>query len=185
MAEQNPPRRNTQTGRPPTTAARSPAARRDSRASALHDAITHAVETDREFKRKSAFAGGNGRRNGMLTLTALMAAFTLYSWLGRPSFIWGPPMEPPPPAVQDANIRMAMFLFGMRLDKHKRVTRAYPESLTELGDSVKGVSYQKLNDSTFELRGKAANHEVVFRNDMRSGEFLGNTKDVIQTRRKR
>ena len=185
MAEQKPPRRNTQTGRPSTTAGGSPTARRDSRASALHDAITHAVETDREFKKKSSLTGGNGRRNGLLTLTALMAAFTLYSWVGRPSFIWGPPVTPPTPEVQDANLRMAMFLQGMRVDKYRKEHRAYPESLTELGDSVPGLSYQRISDSVFELRGKAATREVVFRNDMRSSDFLGNTNDLIQARRKR
>lgn len=184
MAEK-PPRRNTQTARPSTTAARSPAARRDSRASALHDAITHSVATDREFKKKSSFAGGTGRRNSLLVLSALMAAFTLYSWIGRPSFIWGPPIAPPAPEVQDANLRMAMFLMGMRVDKYKKEHRGYPESLAEVGASSKDMRYQRLDDSTFELRGKAANHEIVFRNDMRSDEFLGNTKDIIQSRRKR
>jgi len=185
LAEQKPPRRNTQTARPSTTAARSPAARPDSRASALHDAITHAVETERDFRKKSSFTGGNGRRNGLLVLTALMAAFTLYAWIGRPAFIWGPPITPPPPEVQEANLRMAMFLMGMRVDKHRKEHRAFPESLAELGDSVRGMTYLRLSDSTFELRGKAANREVVFRNDMRADEFLGNTKEVIQSRRKR
>ena len=118
-------------------------------------------------------------------MTALMAAFTLYSWLGRPSFIWGPRGTPPAPEVQEANLRMAMFLQGMRVDKYRKEHRAYPASLAELGDSVPGLSYQRLSDSTFELRGRAANREVVFRNDMRSSDFLGNTKDVIQARRKR
>ncbi len=184
MAEQKPPRRNTQTGRPPATATQKPAGR-DSRASALHDAITHAVETERDFKRKSSFTGGNGRRNTLLVLTGMMAAFTLYAWIGRPAFIWGPPLTPPPPEVQDANLRMAMFLAGMRVDQYKKEHRNFPESLADLGDGPKAITYQRLTDSTFELRGKAANHEVVFRNDMSASEFLGNTKDIIQARRKR
>ena len=185
MAEQKPPRRNTQTARPSTTAARSPAARRDSRASALHEAIAHSVETDREFKKKSLRSDGNGRRNTLIVLSVLMGAFTLYSWIGRPAFIWGPPIGPPPPEVQDANLRMAMFVTGMKLDKYKKEHRAYPASFAEFGDSVRGLSYERLSDSTFQLRGRAANREVVFRNDMRPDEFLGNTKDVIQSRRKR
>lgn len=82
-------------------------------------------------------------------------------------------------------MRMAMFLFGMRVDKHKAASGAYPESLAELGDSVRGISYARLSDSTFELRGTAAHRDIVFRNDMRSAEFLGNTRELIQSRRRR
>lgn len=184
LAEQKPPRPNPQSGRPSTTA-RSAPARRDSRASALHEAIAHSVQTDREFKKKSTISSGEGRRNGLIVLTVLMSAFTLYAWIGRPAFIWGPPITPPPPEVQEANLRMAMFVLGMRVDRFKKEHRAYPQSLSEVGDSIRGMSYQRLNDSTFELRGKAANREIVFRNTMASDEFLGNTKDIIQTRRKR
>lgn len=184
VAEQQPPRRNTQTGRPSTTAARSPTARRDSRASAIKDAIAHAVGADRDFKQKSTVIFGRTRRRGMIVLLVLMGAFTAYAWIARPAFIWGAPPAPPSPDVQEANLRMAMFLFGMRVDRYKMANRTYPQSLAELGDSVRGISYQRLSDSTFELRGTAANRDVVFRNDMRSADFLGNTRELIQSRRR-
>lgn len=181
MAEQKPPRRNTQTGRPPTTAARSPAARRNSRASALQDAITHSVGADREFKKQSAVVAGR-RQTGLIVLAVVMGAFSAYSFIAKPAFIWGAPVAAPAPAVQEAHLRMSMFLFGMRVDRYRFANRAYPQTLAEMGDSIRGISYQRLSDSTFELRGKAANREVVFRNDMREGDFLGNARELIQSR---
>jgi hypothetical protein len=181
LADQKPPRRNTQTGRPSTTAARSPAARPDSRASALQDAISHAVGADREFKTKSSVAAGS-RQTGLILLALLMGVFAAYSFIAKPAFIWGAPVAAPPPDVQEANLRMSMFLFGMRVDRYKLANRSYPESLAELGDSIRGISYQRLSDSTFELRGTAANRDVVFRNDMRQDDFLGNSRELIQSR---
>jgi len=142
------------------------------------------VGAEKAFKKKSTIAGGS-RQTGLIVLSVLMGAFTAYSWLAKPAFIWGAPVEAPPPAVQEANLRMSMFLFGMRIDKYKMTNRKYPESLDELGDSVRGITYERLSDSTFQLRGRAANHEVVFRNDMRQDEFLGNTRELIQSRRRK
>ena len=184
MAEQKPPRRNTQTGRPSTTAARSPAARRDSRASALKDAILHSVGADREFKKKSS-VGGSSRQTGLIVLAVVMGAFSAYSFLAKPAFIWGAPVSAPPAEVQEANLRMSMFLFGMRVDRYKAANRAYPESLEEMGDSIRGISYTRLSDSTFELRGKAAHREVVYRNDMRPDDFLRNSRELIESRRRK
>ena len=78
-----------------------------------------------------------------------------------------------------------MFLFGMKVDRFRKQTGSYPESLGALGDSIQGISYALVSDSTFELRGRASNHEIVFRSDMPAADFLGNTKELILSRRKR
>lgn len=144
----------------------------------------HSVGQEREFKKKSSIGGGS-RQSGLMVVAVMMGLFSAYSFLAKPAFIWGAPVAAPAPEVQEANLRMSMFLFGMRVDRYKSANRGYPESLAEMGDSIKGISYQRLSDSTFELRGKAANREVIFRNDMRQGDFLGNSRELIQTRRRR
>ena len=126
---------------------------------------------------------GRGKLAAMLAV-ALLAA-SAYSWIAKPELIWGTPAPAPAPEVQQANLRMSMFLFGMKVDRFRKQTGSYPESLAAIGDSIPGISYTRVSDSTFELRGRAANQEIVFRSDMPGADFLGNTKELIQARRKR
>ena len=147
--------------------------------------MAHAVETDREFQKKSSFASGGGRGKLVSTLTIALLAASAYSWIAKPALIWGAPVPAPAPEVQQANLRMSMYLFGMKVDRFRQKTGSYPESLAAMGDSIPGIGYARVSDSAFELRGRASNHEIVFRSDMRAAEFLGNTKEIILSRRKR
>ena len=151
----------------------------------MREAISHAVETDREFKRKSSGPGGERAGKLLVVATVVLLAVTSYSWIVKPQAIWGAPAKPPAPEVQQANLRMSMFLFGMKVDRFKTKSGSYPESLAEMGDSVPGIGYARLSDAAFELRGRAANREIVFRSDMRGDEFLGNARELIQSRPRR
>ncbi len=153
--------------------------------STLRDAVAHAVETDREFQKKSTLTTGAGRGKLLGALTVALLAASAYSWIAKPAFIWGAPVPAPAPEVQQASLRMSMFLFGMKVDRFKKQSGAYPESLSAMRDSIAGIAYVLLNDSTFELHGRASNQKIVFRSDMPAAEFLGNTKELIQSRRKR
>ena len=147
--------------------------------------MAHAVETDREFQKKSALTAGGGRGKLASLLAIALVAASAYSWIAKPAMIWGAPVPPPAPEVQQANMRMSMFLFGMKVVRFRKQTGSYPESLAAMGDSIQGISYARVSDSTFELRGRASNHEIVFRSDMSAADFLGNTKELILARRKR
>jgi hypothetical protein len=187
LAEPTPPKRPTQSGRPsstdrPRNSTTQPVG--NARASALRDAVAHAVETDREFKKKGSFTGGNGRA-GRYALVAIAVAVTLYSWIGRPQFIWGAPPPVPSPELQSADLRMSMYFFAIKVERYRKQHGTYPASVREIGDSVAGLQYSLLDGNTYELRGTAANREVVLRSDTKGAEFLGNAKELIQTRRKR
>ena len=187
MAEPTPPKRPTQSGRPsstnrPRNSTNQPVG--NARASALRDAVAHAVETDREFKKKGSLTGGS-RRAGRYAIIAIAVVVTLYSWIGRPQFIWGAPAALPSPEVQNADLRMSMYFFAIKVERYRKQHGAYPASLRDVGDSVPGLRYALLNANTYELRGTAANREVVLRSGMAGAEFLGNAKELIQTRRKR
>ena len=187
MAETGPPKRPTQSGRPsstqrPQNSTTPPVG--SARASALRDAVAHAVETDREFKKKSSIAGGN-RGAGRYAIVAIALVVTLYSWVGRPQFIWGAPAPAPSPELQSADLRMTMYFFAIKVERYRKQHGTYPSSLREIGDSVPGLTYSLVDGTTYELRGTAANREVVLRSDMSGAAFLGNAKELIQTRRKR
>ena len=151
----------------------------------LRDAVTHAVNAEREAKRKSTAGTSNARVILLMMAMIPLLALSAYSWIARPAWIWGPPVRPLSSVEQEANLRMAMYLLGMRIDAYREQTGAYPSSLPALGETIPGVVYTQLTDSTFQLRGVAAGQEIVFQSDGSGKEFLGNTLDVIQTRRTR
>ena len=187
MAEPTPPKRPTQSGRPsstnrPRSSTTEPVV--NARASTLRDAVAHAVETDRAFKTRGALTGGRGRA-GRYALVAIAVIVTVYSWVGRPQFIWGAPPALPSPEVQNADLRMSMFFFAIKVERYRKLHGTYPSSLRDVGDSVPGLRYSLLDGNTYELRGTAANREVVLRSDMSGAQFLGNAKELIQSRRKR
>lgn len=187
MAEPTPPKRPTQSGRPsstdrPRSSTTQPVG--NARASTLRDAVAHAVETDREFKKKGSFTGGNGLA-GRYAIVAIALVVTIYSWVGRPQFIWGAPVPAPSPEIQAADLRMSMYFFAIKVERYRKQHGSYPSSLRDVGDSVPGLRYSLVSSSAYELRGTAANHEIVLRSDMSGTEFLGNAKELIQTRRKR
>lgn len=128
----------------------------------------------------------DARRGRLLGIgTVALLALSLYSWVAKPQVIWGAPLKEPTPEVQQANLRMSMFLFGMKVDRFRTKHGSYPETLAAMGDSIRGISYARLSDGAFELRGRAANRELVFRSDMRGEDFLGNARELIQSRPRR
>jgi hypothetical protein len=151
----------------------------------LRDVMTHAVTVEQEFKKKTKAQQSNARLLLLMIVMIPLLALSLYSWIARPEFIWGRRALALPVVEQDANLRMAMFLLGMRLDAYREETGAYPPSLDEVGERAPGITYTLVTDSTFQLSGMAGSHEVVFLSEGNAEEFLGRTKDVIQTRRKR
>ena len=185
MADPKQPKRPTQSGRPSTTRPQSSTPPvENSRASALRDAVAHAVETDREFKKKGSIAGGTGRARPWVIL-AIALAVTGYSWIGKPQFIWGAPAVMPSPEIQQADMRMSMYFFAIKVERYRKQHGAYPNSLSDMGDSLPGLRYSLVSPSTYELRGTAANREIVLRSDMAGAQFLGNAKELIQARRKK
>lgn len=151
------------------------------RALALHDVVQHAISTEKEFQKKSVAKGSNARLVAMLVVAIPLLGFSVWSWVARPAFIWGgaPAMAP---AQETANLRMTLYVLGMRLNKYRAAQGFYPASLEALGEHVPGVTYQLVTDSLFELRGLAGREHVVFRSDMNAKEYLGNAKEIISNR---
>ena len=144
------------------------------RALALRDVMDHAVRVQREISEAKPL---HRRRGAMLALLLCvpLLAFSIYSLVARPEFIWG--AAPVLPREQaDANARIGLFLLAQRIEAVRAARGDYPESLTELGENFPGVTYAVVGDSAFELRAKADSAtEIVFnsRGDIR--QFLRNT----------
>ena len=151
---------------------------------ALRDAVEQAISTDKEFRAKTEVKQSNVRLTLMLLLAVPLVGFTVYSWVARPAFIWGTP-PPIPAAQQDANMRMTLYVIGMRLNQYRARQGFYPASLETLGDRVPGITYELLSDSVFQLRGVVGRQPITYRSDMKAREYLGNAQEILSHRRAR
>ena len=145
---------------------------------ALAAVMDHAVKVHKET------TGPVGRKKGKKALVVSllcvpMIAFSVYSWIARPEFIWGPGVKPLPPARQEANIRFSMFLLAQRIETYRQSVGSYPLSLSEVGDSLEGVLYARV-DSVYELRAVDNGKPIVFRPDRSIDAFLGTSPLIIQ-----
>lgn len=148
---------------------------------ALAAVMDHAVKVHKET------TGPVGRKKGKKALVVSllcvpMLAFCVYSWIARPEFIWGPGAKPIPPARQEANVRFSMFLLAQRIEAYRHSVGNYPLSLGEVGDSLEGVVYTRV-DSVYELRAVDNGKPIVYRPDRSIDEFLGSSPLIIQADR--
>jgi hypothetical protein len=146
----------------------------------LRDVMDHAVKVHKETNKKGVIPNSGSGAVLASILCVPLLALCVYSVVVRPEWLWGPKAGPLPPVQQDANIRFSMFLLAQRIEAFKSARNQYPASLQELGESLPGVTYAKVNDNVFELRATEAGKPVVFRSDQPARAFLGNSFNVIQ-----
>ncbi|HMC53690.1 MAG TPA: hypothetical protein VKH19_00840 [Gemmatimonadaceae bacterium] len=154
--------------RPPTASAGN---KELERALVLRDVMDHAVRVQKEITAP--------RRLGTRFMPAMLAALIVlllgaaaYSWIAHPEIIWGPRLQPTA-ARHDANVRVAMVLLAQKLDARRRADGAYPGSVSEIGEAATGIAYSVTSDSTFELRGRVRDRELVLRSTDSRDAFLG------------
>lgn len=147
---------------------------------ALRDVMDHAVSFHREVAEAKPVRSRSFRNTGILLLCVPLLAFSAYSWIARPAFIWGAAIEPLPPERVEANLRFAMYLFAQRIEQYRAEEGGYPPSLDAVGDSVPGVYYMPVSDSVFELRATQPGRAIVFRSNESPDTFLGNSVAIIQ-----
>lgn len=97
------------------------------------------------------------RRQVAILAATLVVALLL--WLRPPGFLLpGAPAEPPP-AVVEANHRMAIVLQAQRVEAFRRRARRLPDALDEVGAVVPGLRYERVDASDYRLaagEGEAA-----------------------------
>ncbi len=84
------------------------------RALALRDVMDHAVRVHQEISEAKPFP----RRSRVLVATIVcipLLAFSVYSVVARPEFIWGSRSVLPPDQA-DANARVALFMLAQRIE---------------------------------------------------------------------
>ena len=151
------------------------------RALALRDVMDHAVRVQREISEAKPLYRSR-KIVAALVICLPLLAFSVYSFVARPDFIWGTPAVLPVPQ-RDANARVALFMLAQRLEAIRAERGDYPESLAEIGEDAPGITYTVSGDSIFELRFRAdSSTTVVYRSNEDAERFLGDSPLRIQGR---
>ena len=140
---------------------------------ALADAFQDVLKADQE-RREAERRSARPHRPwlGILSLVVLSATV---AWLAidRPAWLLPPPAVESP-ARDDAGLRLTMYAAATRLQAYRSTARRYPVRLEDVpGVSARDLRYERLNDTTFVLRGHrgAANLSLASRDDLDA--FLG------------
>lgn len=152
------------------------------RALALRDVMEHAVKVHQETGRRARPRGSLGRTGILLGVTLPLLAFSIWSYVTEPEFLWGPApvLEG---AEQASHLKVAMYYLARRVEASRAQAGHYPATLTEVGDSVPGVTYHLLSDSAFELRAAAVpSAPIVFRSGQPVEQFLGSSAALLPRR---
>jgi hypothetical protein len=142
--------------------------------------MTHTVKVEKEISKATPVKTSNGRLTALSIICVPLLAFSIYSWIARPPFIWGPKVVPLPALEQEANIRFAMVLLVMRIDSYRETEGLYPSSLAAVGEALAGVTYTLIADTIYELKASQNGMEITFRSDQPADAFLGNSAAIIQ-----
>jgi hypothetical protein len=172
-----PPKRPT----PPIQPAVPPVGRRPpevERALALKEVMDHAVKVQKETTGPFGRRKKTGRIWAAVIICVPLLALSVYSYVAKPEFIWGP-KDTMSPVVREANVRFALFLMAQRVEAYHEAHGSYPATLDAI-EPAPDVRYRLMSDSVFEMRSMGNGAEIVFRSDQDVSAFLGNSIQVIQ-----
>lgn len=153
------------------------------RAEALRDVMAHAVEVEKETRKTSVTPRSRSRRAVVIALSVPLLAFSVYSFVARPEFIWGAKRSSMTPVRRDANARFAMYLLSRRIETYKKTNGRYPTDLSAVpGLPLASVRYTLVTDQLYELRAPDGDRELVFRSDQPVDQFLGRSPTIVAGR---
>ena len=121
---------------------------------ALADAFQDVMKADHE--RREAERRGVRRRRPWLGILSLAILAGTVGWLAvdRPGWLM-PAAVAESPGRDDAGLRLTMYATATRLHAYRASVRRFPERLEQVeGVSPRDLSYQRMDDTTFVLRGR-------------------------------
>lgn len=167
--------------KPPKDPGSKPPSNQEDLAFLLRDAVRHSVQIERE----AALATLPKRSRAWPILlgvsSAAMLAFSAYSFVARPAFIWGSGASPVTAERTEASARLAMYLQARRLDLYRAREGEYPASLMDVGGET-SLGYQRVDDSTFVLTITTAGKRLELASRADREAFLGNSRALVQQR---
>ena len=113
-----------------------------------------------------------------------LAVVSFWFWIFPPGVLQPTPPPEVPAAVQEAGLRIEMYLQLARIQKFVKDNGRLPISLRETEEDVNvlaGVEYVPLADATFRLRGRVGGVTIDYVSTEPVTELLKDAKDVVTT----
>ena len=167
--------------RPPSPGAAPGAPRQADRTSVLRDVLDHAVRAERENARPAQPRDRRSRTALAIAFVAPALAFALYSFVGRPAFLWG---ERPQvsPVVVESSLRLSMALLGTQIEDFRARHGELPETLAAFGQEGGPVRYHAADDSTWVLTATEAGRTLTLTRGDDMERFVGTALTVLRGR---
>jgi hypothetical protein len=144
------------------------------------------AEVMMDTEAKEAARRPGPQRGTTWTRIAVASVLTLlagWAWLLPPSFL-----QPPPPPAQssmriEAGLRFAVALQAERIFEFRTEAQRFPDYLREVGDTLPGLTYRRVDGGSFLLRGQVGDVMVQYRSSDELGDFLGNAIRTLERER--
>jgi len=153
------------------------------RAEVLRDVVQHAAREQQALLAARPVRRSRAVRTAAVWLCVPALAFSAWSLIAQPAFLWGPPPAPLAAPRADANARMVLYLLAQRLEQYRAEEGAVPASLAVLGQDTEGVVYAAIGDTGWVLRGRERGREIVLRTGDDLDAFLGPSLRVLRGER--
>ena len=150
------------------------------RAFALRDVMDHAVKVQQDMATKATRRRSPGRPMLVLGLCVPLLAFSVWSYVARPTIIWGADATFSA-GERESHLRLTMFFLAQRLEAARRQTGHYPATLGEIGEAGTSVSYRLLDDSTFHLSSALDGRQLLLNSREPLDQFLGSNARLLRS----
>jgi hypothetical protein len=128
-------------------------------ADTLAAVLKHAAARDEAAKKKSK---RRRQPKWMLPLGVNLGVLAVYLLIAPPAWVVLNDIEPPPPAVQVANLQRAIVFQAGRINSYQAINGRLPESLEEAGSPTPGVQYHVRGASSYQLVGSVGDQIVLY-----------------------
>jgi hypothetical protein len=145
----------------------------------LRDAVRHSVQIEREAALAMIPKQSRVKPIALGLLLAAATAFSAWSFLAKPEFIWGSGATPISPERTEASARLAMYLQARRLDLYREREGEYPEALAVVGGDT-SLGYERSSDTSFALTITVGGKRLELASGSDRESFLGSSRELVQ-----
>jgi hypothetical protein len=134
-------------------------------------------------ERLAAQAAAAKRSTGLVVMLLLVWVALGFVWITRPAWVFGPkPRAAAAPAVEEAEVRYALYLMRARVDAYVRQQGRAPSSLQHVGRVERGVTLRGTTGG-YVLEGRRGATLLQLTSTMNADSFLGGSLDLLQRQR--
>ena len=149
------------------------------RSSEYGDALSDVLKDQvRRGELRSAAAPKPKRTRVHPSVPPTLALLSIWLWVFPPSALI-PEVPTIPPAVQEAGLRMEMFIQFNNILRYRSEHGNLPDGLDDLGDRPDGVQYTRLADGVFQLSGRTGDVIVDYTSTEPVADLLADATAIV------